>query len=118
MLPTNFDFLTVERPDLGPTLHRLRDWVQTHRDWNVLDPRELARSLSDVDSFTLASALALLVESGLLRQVYVVVTPSGVLADGEYDDPRQIPKRVPDRFNHYFDTLEAEIIPVLRDAKK
>ena len=92
--------------------------VVSNKDWNVLDPRELARSLSDVDSYTLASALSLLVKSGVLRQVYVVVTPSGSLADGEYDDPRQIPERIPDRFNHYFDTLEAEIIPVLRPAGK
>jgi hypothetical protein len=118
MLPTNFDFLTDERPDLSRVLHLLQRWIESHRQLNVLDPRDLARSLPDIDSVTLASALALLVKRGVLRQVYRVVTPSGVLADGEYEDPRQIPQRVPDRFNHYFDTIEAEVIPVLRAPEK
>ena len=114
MLPTNFDFLTAERPDLGPAFRRLREWIQAHQDWNVLDPRELAPSLPDIDSFTLAKMLALLVQRRVMRQVYVVLTPSGVYADGEYEDPRKIPDKVPDRFNHYFDTQEADIVPVLR----
>lgn len=118
MLPTNFDSLTKERPDLGLALRRLQEWIYGHKYSTVLDPRELARSLTDVDSFSLAAVLALLVKRGLLRQVYRVVTPTGSLADAEYDDPRKIPPRVPDRFNHYFDTDEAEIVPVLRASGK
>lgn len=114
MLPTNFDSLTDEQPDLAPTLRRVRGWIEDHRHTNTLDPRELARSLPEVESIKLAAALALLVKRGVLRQVFRVVTPSGVFADDEYDDPREIPTRVPDRFNRYFDTVEADIIPLLR----
>lgn len=118
MLPTNFDSLINERSDLAPALRRLREWIEGHKYSHTLDPRELAKSLPEVDSISLASALALLVRRGMLRQVYRVVTPTGSLADGEYEDPRKIPPRVPDRFNRYFDTVEAEVVPVLRAAAK
>ncbi|MGA2001287.1 MAG: hypothetical protein ABSG52_14955 [Terriglobales bacterium] len=113
MLPTNFDTLAAEHPQLKRALLEIREWIRTHPDWNVLDPRVLSESLRKVDSFTLAYALHLLVQHGLLRQVYMVVTPSGVLAEGEYDDPKKIPLKVPDRFNNYFETSEADIVPVL-----
>ncbi len=113
MLPSNFDTLAAERPDLGPTLIRVSEWVHSHPDWNVIDPRELARQLRDVDSYALALALRYLVQKGVLRQVYMVVTPSGVLADGEYTDLRSVPERVRDRFNNPFETAEADIVPIL-----
>src|SRR5690349_873120 len=108
MLPTNFDSLTAKRPDLRSALRELREWIEEHKYLNTLDPRELARFMPQIDSVKLASALALLVKYGFLQQVYKVVTPSGVLADGEYERPDQVPHRIPDRFNHYFDTDEAE----------
>jgi hypothetical protein len=43
-----------------------------------------------------------------------VVTPAGVLADGEFEDPTGIPEKLPDRFEHYFDTSDAEIVPMFR----
>lgn len=46
------------------------------------------------------------------KSVYKVKTPSGVFADGEWDDPSQIPPKLPDRFEHYFETAEAEILKV------
>ena len=99
MLPTNFDFLTAERPDLAGHL-LFADFVNGSRPtrigtFSILD--ELARLLPDIDSFTLAKMLALLVQRRVMRQVYVVLTPSGVYADGEYEDPRKIPDKVPDQ---------------------
>jgi len=113
MLPTNFDSLTAERPDLAATLRQVAGWIRQHPDWNLIDPRELARTVKNVDAWALASALHLLVEKGLFRQVYMVTTPSGVLADGEFEDPRQIPETLPDRFNRTFETAESDIIAVL-----
>ena len=48
--------------------------------------------------------------------VYRVLTPSGVLADGEWMRREDIPARIPDRFNNYFETAEAEIIEVTTGA--
>ncbi len=41
-----------------------------------------------------------------------VMTPNGVIADGEWGSKENIPARIPDRFNNYFDTAEADIIEV------
>jgi len=41
---------------------------------------------------------------------YKVKTPSGVLADGEWERIEDIPEKIPDRFEYYFETAEAEII--------
>lgn len=117
MLPSNFDTLAAERPDLAPTLTRIAEWVRRHPDWHLLDPRELARQLRDVDSLSLGFALRFLVQRGILRRVYMVATPSGVLAEGEFTDLRQIPAVLKDRFNNSFDTSDAEIVPVLTAAK-
>ena len=117
MLPTNFGTLADDNSDLRPVLGRIREWVEKHSDWSVLDPRILARDLRDVDPFLLSVALLELVRIGLYRRVYMVDTPSGVLADGEYDDPRKIPDRVPDRSFRYFNPMDTEIVPVFKRAK-
>jgi hypothetical protein len=39
-----------------------------------------------------------------------VLTPSGVIADGTWLRREDIPARIPDRFNNYFNTEDAEII--------
>ena len=116
MLPTNFDTLADENSDFRPVLSRLREWVEKHSDWSVLDPRILARDLH-VDPLVLSVVLLELVRMGLYRRVYMVETPSGVLAEGEYDDPRKIPDRVPDRSYHYFNPMDTEIVPVFKSAK-
>lgn len=113
MLPSNFDTLAAEQPDLAATLHSIGDWVRSHPDWNLIDPRELSRQLPDLPAIKLALALRLLVQHGFLKQVYMITTPSGVLADGAYDDPRRIPDVARDRFNQPFDTSEADVIAVL-----
>jgi hypothetical protein len=117
MLPTNFDTLASDNSDLLPVLARLKEWVERHADWSVLDPRILSKDLRDIDPFLLAVVLRGLVRIGLYRRVYMVETPSGVLADGEYDDPRKIPDRVPDRAYHYFNPSETDVIPVYKPVK-
>jgi len=98
-------------------LREVAGWIRSHPQWEVLDPRELSKSLARVDAWTLVAALSLLVEKGPFRQVYKVVTPSGVLADGTFDDPRSIPARLPDRWNENFETAEADVVAVLTVRK-
>jgi hypothetical protein len=43
-----------------------------------------------------------------------VATPSGVLAEPEFNDPRDIPDKLPDRRERYFETSDADIVPVFR----
>jgi hypothetical protein len=117
MLPTNFDTLANENSALRPAVKRLKEWVERHADRSVLDPRVLARDLGDVDPYLLSVLLVGLVKIGLYRRVYMVETPSGVLAEGEYDDPLKIPDRVQDRSFNYFDPTETEIVPVYKPAK-
>ena len=74
----------------------------------------LARQLGEVDAYDLASALVLLTEAGVLVRRFKVIAPSGAYADGEFENLAQIPERLPDRFNNYFDTAEADVTPVFR----
>jgi len=117
MLPTNFDTLANENSALRPVVQKVKEWVKGHADKSLLDPRILARDLRDVDPYLLTLLLVGLVRIGLYRRVYMVETPSGVLADGEYDDPLKIPDRVPDNFYNYFDPMETDIVPVYKPAK-
>jgi hypothetical protein len=117
MLPTNFDTLANENSEFRPVLGKLKEWVERHSDWSVLDPEILVRDLRDVDPFLLSVILLELVRKGLYRQVYMVKTPSGVLAEDEYDDPRQIPPRVRDRSYRYFSPMDTEIVPVFKPTK-
>jgi hypothetical protein len=112
MPPTNFEQL-ADRPEYRELTERLREWVRLH-DRYTIDPRRIALDFPRVRSEQLAIALQLLVKAGVLRQVYKVLTPAGVLADGEFEDPRSIPLRLQDRFHRYFETSEAEIVPVFK----
>jgi hypothetical protein len=117
MLPTNFDTLAIENSDLKPVVGRLKDWVRKHSTLSVLDPKLVARDLVDVDPYLLSKVLVGLVTIGLYRRVYMVETPSGVLAEGEYEDPLQVPNRVADSFLNYFDPMETDIVPVYKPVK-
>lgn len=74
----------------------------------------LAKDLPDVTSPALAGTLILLVREGVLQRTYAVLTPDGVLAEREFADPHDIPDTLPDRFEHYFNTAESDIVPVFR----
>jgi hypothetical protein len=77
----------------------------------------LAREWPDVKAEQLAIVLQMLVRDGALRLVYKVLTPNGVLGDEEFDDPRSIPERLPDRSSNYFDTSESDIVPVFKQQR-
>ena len=113
MLPNSFEPLADEHPELRTAFGRISQWINLHQDWNILDPRILAKDLRDLDAGQLATALSILAASNLFRRVFMVTTPSGVLAEGQYEHLRQVPERVADRFHQYFDTAESDIVPVL-----
>jgi hypothetical protein len=79
----------------------------------VITPRELASSVQ-VESKALAEALMLLVDAGVLKRVYKVTTPTGSLTEESFDDPREIPEKLPDTWNHSFETAESDIVPVFK----
>lgn len=114
MSPINFEDLAKKHPEHRDALRELEEWMRRHEGVRVINPKTLAKEVRDVDPTALALALTLLVAVGILRRVYKVTTPSGVLADGEFDDPTQIPPRLPDRFEHYFDTAESDVVPIFR----
>lgn len=41
-----------------------------------------------------------------------VLTPSGVYAEGEWERREDIPAKIPDRWEHYFETADADILEV------
>jgi hypothetical protein len=88
--------------------------MNAHPSERVLNPLKLWRDIRTTGPADLTVALTLLVEAGELRRVYKVLTPSGVLASEEFDDPTTIPERLPDRFEHYFETSDADVIPIFR----
>src|SRR5438874_1137896 len=117
MLPTNFAFLASENPELKPAALRLEEFARKHQDWNLIDPRAVTREIRDVHPFLLMYALHELVKNGVLHQVYMVATPSGVLAEGEYDDPNQIPSRLTTPFDEPFNRDDGEIVSVLKPVQ-
>lgn len=107
MSQINFDALAREHPELRKAFKRLGIWLKKHPDQVIIPSK-----IGGVEAFALASALMLLTKNGVLHRLYKVRTPSGVYADGEFEDVSQIPSRLPDRFNNYFDTADADITPV------
>lgn len=112
----NFDALVSEHRANERTLRSLEDWLNKHQEKTIY----LAELVRDVpaDSAELADVLTLLVNEGILRRVYKVIAPSGVLTDEEFDDPTRIPARLPDRWEHYFDTAESDVMPVFKMSAK
>jgi len=114
MSPINLEPLANQHPDYARALRALQTWIDAHEQERIINPMKVAKDVRDVSTADLAIALTLLLRAGLARRVYKVLTPAGVLADGEFDDPTVIPEKLPDRFEHYFDTSDAEIVPVFR----
>jgi hypothetical protein len=114
MSPINFDALIDKYPEREHALRTLEKWMRAHGDAQVINPMTLAKEVRGIDPSDLASALTVLVTVGLLRRVYKVLTPSGVFAEGEFDDPTKIPEKLPDRWEHYFDTADSDVIPVFK----
>ena len=113
MSPITLDVLISEHPEIKRALRRLDEWMRKSKD-NVIYPSTLVKEVRDVDAGELAAALTLLVQAGLLQRVYKVLTPSGVYADGEFEDPTKIPEKLPDRRENYFDTAESDVVPIFK----
>lgn len=114
MSQMSLEALTRQFPEYKRALRKLEEWLNKHPDVQAIDAGTIARELRSVEPEALAHALTLLVKAGLLRRTYKVLTPAGVLAEGEFDDPTTIPPKLPDRFQHYFETAEADVVPVFR----
>jgi hypothetical protein len=113
MLPANFANLIGNHPNDARALRVILEWIYQHDGIQVIYPSVLSRETS-LDPVSIAKGLSILAKEGLLRRVYKVTTPTGVLADEEFNDPRDIPPRLPDRFNHYFSTAESDVVPVFQ----
>ena len=114
MSQVNFDNLISEHPDSKRALSKLANWMQAHSDVRVIYPNDLAKELRNIDPVALTKALTVLVKAGVLRRVYKVITPGGVMADQEFNDPTEIPAQLPDRFETYFDTSDSDVVPVFQ----
>jgi hypothetical protein len=112
----NLEALAKQHPDYASALRSLQSWIDAHDQERVINPMRVAKDLREVNTTDLAMAFTLLLEAGLLKRVYKVLTPAGVLADAEFDNPAAIPEKLPDRFERYFDTSDAEIVPFFRLA--
>lgn len=119
----NFKALIDRFPDRGKVLKRLDEWFHVHPDKDVIDPRELVwawRHDREIAVMDLAETLTVLVREGYLRQLYMVVSPSGALAgDPEtgrgFESPVEVPTNLPDAFDRRFSTSESEIVPVFEE---
>lgn len=112
MLPRNFAHLASAEPRLRDVFSALDRWVESHRTWPWLVPGIVARDIPALDAFDLAEALGSAVRHGLLHVAYTVLTPSGVLADQSFESPSAIPRLIPDRREHYFETGSLPIVPI------
>lgn len=116
MSPISFDPSTAEDPATRDALERIMMWWRGHSDKRTLDPRELVRALPDVEPVALADGLHLLRSEGLLRLVYMVESPEGVLLGGEYGSPMEVPDVVEGRFAQPVSTEDLRIVQVFREA--
>src|ERR1035438_9003365 len=100
MSQISFEQIASEHPQYRPVFLLIQQWLQANKS-RTIDPRRLARESPNIEPITLASALQLLVQAGLLRQVFKVLAPSGSLTDEEFEDLTSIPEKLPDRFQRY-----------------
>ncbi len=112
MLPVSFERLANADPEHSKTFSILDQWVQSHQDWRWIVPGIVARDNPFLDAYDLAEALQVAVAAGLLRLQYTVLTPSGVLANDSFDDPREVPPELPDRQENFFATSNYPLVPV------
>lgn len=113
MSRVNLDRLISEHPENRRALRTLEIWLNKRGSPKDITPRDLARNVP-VEPSELAAALGLLVQAGILRRVYRVQKPNGVMLPSEFNDPRDIPGRLPDRREQYVDTSDADVIPVFK----
>jgi len=115
----DFSAFKTEQPALAPTWDALAHWFREHKKVRLIDTRRLGSEVAGVRPTDLAVAITILVNRGLFEQVYGVVAPSTrTLVDQLFRTPTEIPERLRDRFAHEFNTDDAEVVPLLREASK
>jgi imidazolonepropionase-like amidohydrolase len=117
MSRVNLEHLISEHPESKVALRELEHWLNKRGTTDDITPRELARNVH-VEPTALAAALGLLVQAGILRRVYRVQKPNGVMVPGEYDDPRQIPNELKDRREQRIDISDADVVPVFKQQRQ
>lgn len=111
MSQVNFDNLISDHPEHERALRLIQSWLNRHHRTTSIYLDDLIVEVP-VDSAELADTLSLLVQEHVLRRFYKVLTPDGVYADRKFNSPTEIPEKLADRFEHYFDTDESDIVPV------
>jgi hypothetical protein len=114
MSQNSLDDLAKQHPEYKRALRKLSAWLSENAGRRSFDAKSLAEELPNLDPAQLAGALALLVKAGVLQQAYKVITPAGVLSESEFDDPTKIPEKVADRFNNFFETSDADVVPIFK----
>jgi hypothetical protein len=111
MSPINFDALQVKYPDYAPVWEALRRWFATNSPKRYVELAVLLRALSQVEAPDLVLALDAMIESGMLKTAYRVKAPGGYLLEGEYEEPDQIPAKLPDRdYSHFIRRGEGDLV--------
>jgi len=105
-------------PSFGRAMRAVGEWIDLHSSASMFDPQQLSRELPQFGVGVLSVALSCLAEDGDLRPVFMVKTPSGVLAEGIFSNPESIPDEVRDRFDHAFRTSGSEIVPMFEFVKR
>jgi hypothetical protein len=117
-LPKNFVSIAGSDFAVASALQRFARFVGAHPQWDSIDFRAVARELPEIEPALLVRAIGLLVDRGILRQVYSVTTPSGSLTEEKFDRPTDVPEKLADRYQEYFDTADQDIVPVLVAVKR
>jgi hypothetical protein len=109
---------SAKAPRFGRVMLAVGEWIDSHSSAPIFDPQQLSKELSQFAIRDISKALACLAEEGGFRPVFVVRTPSGVIADDVFPDPESIPPEIRDRFDHAFLTSGSEIIPMFQFVRK
>ncbi len=99
------------RVDLARAERAVRTWLEKNRDLAVVDIRRAARELPDVSVPLLSTALTSLSRAGMLRRVYAVRTPEGMLLATTYPSVQAIPREVRDPLAKWFRVDDGEVVP-------
>src|SRR5687768_15662946 len=116
MSPLNFASLMSERPELNDAWRFLEAWIAEHGNVHVVPITRLAKAAKKVNlsPLVLTKALGVLLDHGLIREVYQVADYDGVLIEGDYESPDEVPPRVEGRLSQFVETSETDIVPVYR----
>ena len=111
MSPIDFDFLQAEHPEFADIWPELRRWFSRNWRKQYVELSVLLRALPHLDRRDLILAIQTMIERGMLSMAYRVKAPGGYLLEGEYEEPDQIPKELPDRdYSGSIRTAEGDIV--------